>query len=86
MPNFDGTGPQGYGPLTGRGFGPCNGGAGRGFGRGFGRGYGRALGIKWASRQMQLEPVDEKKLLQEELEAMEKEKKEIEKRLKELKA
>lgn len=23
MPKFDGTGPQGRGPQTGRGFGPC---------------------------------------------------------------
>lgn len=36
MPGFDGTGPRGRGPLTGRGLGPC----GRGFG--FGRGFGRA--------------------------------------------
>jgi len=26
MPRFDGTGPMGYGPRTGRGFGPCGGG------------------------------------------------------------
>ena len=24
MPRFDGTGPEGRGPLTGRGFGDCN--------------------------------------------------------------
>ena len=34
MPGFDMTGPWGYGPMTGRGLGPC----GRGFARGFGRG------------------------------------------------
>jgi len=35
MPAFDGTGPWGLGPLTGRGYG-------RGYGRwfGYGRGYG----------------------------------------------
>lgn len=39
MPGFDGTGPCGYGPLTGRGLGPC--GAGRfGFYGGYGRGFG----------------------------------------------
>lgn len=39
MPGFDGTGPCGYGPLTGRGFGPCR--AGRfGFNGRFGRGFG----------------------------------------------
>ena len=26
MPRFDGTGPMGRGPLTGRGMGPCGGG------------------------------------------------------------
>jgi hypothetical protein len=44
MPNKDGTGPEGKGPLTGRGFGKCEGakpcprGRGRGMGRGAGRG------------------------------------------------
>lgn len=33
MPNFDGTGPQGIGPNTGRGQGPCAA-QNRGFGRG----------------------------------------------------
>jgi hypothetical protein len=42
MPGFDGTGPQGRGPMTGRGFGPC--GSGRAFRRGFGRSYGRGFG------------------------------------------
>lgn len=28
MPRFDGTGPYGYGPMTGRGFGFCRGGFG----------------------------------------------------------
>ena len=55
MPNFDRTGPQGQGPMTGRGMGRCgngNGsgvgfGQGRGFGRGFGRGagFGRGFGL-----------------------------------------
>lgn len=38
MPANDGTGPQGKGPLTGRGMGACKGGVGRqgGMGRGFG--------------------------------------------------
>lgn len=48
MPNFDGTGPQGQGPKTGRGMGKCNDDkpanrapAGRGQGRGAGRGRGQ---------------------------------------------
>jgi len=43
MPGFNQTGPQGFGPGTGRGMGPCGGGmrrqgynAGRGMGRRFG--------------------------------------------------
>ncbi len=35
MPNFDKTGPLGYGRMTGRGFGPCGCVAGRGYGRRF---------------------------------------------------
>jgi len=41
MPNRDGTGPQGKGPLTGRGLGPCQNIQGRPMrqrGQGFGRG------------------------------------------------
>ena len=59
MPGGNGTGPQGRGPLTGRGMGNCSGnnppnstaygrgyGTGRGFGagRGMGRGMGRGFG------------------------------------------
>jgi hypothetical protein len=49
MPRGDGTGPRGFGRLSGRGAGYCAGydmpgianpGAGRGFGMGFGRGAG----------------------------------------------
>ena len=41
MPNFDGTGPQGKGPMTGRGAGPCAKGKTPAAGRGAGRGAGR---------------------------------------------
>jgi hypothetical protein len=41
MPAFDGTGPQGKGPLSGRGMGRCKGGVGRQ--RGMGRGMGRRM-------------------------------------------
>jgi len=40
MPRFDGTGPMGQGPLTGRGLGSCRG--GRGMGRGVCRWFGFA--------------------------------------------
>jgi len=58
MPLGDGTGPNGFGPRTGRGLGYCNGynspgylkgyGWGFGYGRGFGRGAG--FGRGWGAR------------------------------------
>ena len=58
MPYGDGTGPQGMGPMTGRGLGNCAGPvrpglAGRFFGRdwfGFNRGAGRGRG-RWFNRR-----------------------------------
>ena len=81
MPAFDGTGPQGQGPMTGRGFGPCGRGNRFGMGMGFGRGrgYGRGLGryFGWNSPQTKEEKVESiqayKKALQEEMEDAEKE-------------
>ena len=52
MPNLDGTGPNGSGPMTGRAAGPCIGrnSSGRTFGRGKGfspgRGRGRGFGLR----------------------------------------
>jgi hypothetical protein len=51
VPRLDGTGPMGWGSMTGRGFGYCAGvdtfryarGFRRGFGRGFARGFGRGF-------------------------------------------
>ncbi|MEA1962767.1 MAG: DUF5320 domain-containing protein [Patescibacteria group bacterium] len=45
MPNRNGTGPEGKGPKTGRGLGPCGDGTPRGGGRGMGLGRGRGRGI-----------------------------------------
>ena len=54
MPRGDGTGPMGFGPMTGRAAGYCvgspapgymNPGPGRGFGMGGGRGRGRGMGL-----------------------------------------
>lgn len=48
MPGMDGTGPDGKGPLTGRGLGRCGDGLprrGAGLRRGFGRGLGRRMNI-----------------------------------------
>lgn len=51
MPGMDGTGPNGNGPMTGRGMGLCGGNARGGFagfagrgGRGCGNGFGRRRG------------------------------------------
>lgn len=84
MPNRDGTGPMGYGPMTGRGMGPCGAGRGRGFGRGQGRGFGRGFGRVVPVYQ---EPTKEQEteMLKTEKAEIERELKEIEKRLKELK-
>jgi Family of unknown function (DUF5320) len=82
MPNRDGTGPERKGPRTGRGMGPC----GLGFARRLGaRGVGRGFGFRVQS----VEPVvltedEERKVLRKELEDIEAEKAEVEKRLKEL--
>jgi len=48
MPNFNGTGPLGAGPITGRGFGTCCGNQayGRGMQRGYGPGVLGGLGIR----------------------------------------
>jgi len=79
MPGGDGTGPLGYGPLTGRGLGPCGLGMRRGFGRGFGYRY-------WANvAPITLTKEEQKKILEAELEELEREKQEVEKKLKELK-
>lgn len=68
MPRFDGTGPQGMGPRSGRGFGPC------GFGMGWmqsrkGRGFGRYFGLDQPqTREEKLSALsDYRKALEEEL-------------------
>lgn len=93
MPRQDGTGPQGLGPRTGRGLGPCGAGAGfargAGFGRGMGRGMGFGRGFRYGYPSLQgnanLSEKDEKKILEAELKEIEAEKEAVAKRLKELK-
>jgi len=46
MPNKDGTGPTGKGPLTGRKMGKCEGAEPQGRGCGMGRGRGRRFAQK----------------------------------------
>ena len=81
MPGQDRTGPQGYGPKTGGGFGPC----GAGFRRGFGGGRGRGFGRRYVMQSEVITEVQEQELLERELQAIEEEKQGIAKRLKELK-
>jgi len=86
MPRFDGTGPRGLGPFTGRGLGPC--GQGRGFGRqGFGRGFGWRSPIYQPDFEQPVELSKEQqiKILEAELKEIEAEKKAISEKLKELK-
>jgi len=86
MPRQDKTGPNGQGPMTGRGLGPCGSGMRRGFSGGFGRGMGwRCRGRFFDTTQVNLTKQDEKKILEAELNELDSEKQEIEKRLKELK-
>jgi hypothetical protein len=73
MPRLDGTGPQGQGPMTGRGMGNCRG-VGRGFlGRGFGFGRGFGRWCPFANNTQALTKEEQKKLLLEEKEAIEQE-------------
>lgn len=80
MPKFDSTGPEGFGPRTGRGFGPCGSGRGIGRGRGFGAGLCRFFGY-----QPRISEDQEVEMLNEESEILEKDLQEIKKRLEELK-
>ncbi|MGM0482754.1 MAG: DUF5320 domain-containing protein [Patescibacteria group bacterium] len=72
MPRLDGTGPEGAGPLTGRGLGNCKGSVRRrfaGMGRGFRNRFRRPmLGQRQTERQT-LE--NERELLKEELQEIE---------------
>jgi hypothetical protein len=78
MPRRDRTGPQGAGPSTGWGLGPCGGGTG--FRRGFGCGFGRFW--KFGS---QVSPKDEKQMLEGEAKILEDDLKSVKGRLQELK-
>ena len=69
MPQFDGTGPQGGGPGTGRGCGPC------GYGYHHFWGFHHPRVFRRPSREEALSSLDEEeKYLQEELAALREEK------------
>ena len=81
MPRFDGTGPIGAGPMTGRGFGPCGGGFGMGWRRNFrpGRGMGRYFNwqIPQTNDDKKKALADYRQALEEELEDIKKEEKDL---------
>ena len=74
MPNMDKTGPQGMGPLTGRGMGSC----GNGMRRGCGMGFRKARFFAGFTKD------EEKKILEANLKELELEKETIQNRLKEI--
>jgi len=73
MPRLNGTGPNGQGPMTGRGLGTCG---GRVLGCGYcGRGFGMSLERFFRSPKNQLQALeDEERALLDELEAIKAEK------------
>ena len=74
MPGFDGTGPEGRGPRTGRQMGNCTGARGFGF-----CGRGLRMGRGWRNVEpLELTKEQKIKILKEEQEAIEKELKELE--------
>ncbi len=88
MPNFDQTGPNGNGQLTGRGLGNCQGTRQGGFLGGIRRGLRRGAGLRrwcpfWNTNQ---QPINDKATLEQEiqdtkeyLQSLEEEKKNISK-------
>ena len=91
MPQGDRTGPNGQGPMTGRGSGFCSGSNTPGYmNSGVGRGRGRGFGFRQGFIQQQVQPqviteAQQKEMLKQELEAIKSEQAEIEAQLKKLK-
>ena len=81
MPQFDGKGPQGLGPTTGRGQGPCVSGARRGYGRSCCR---RGFGGEQGYGTVQLDSKEQESILAAELNELEQEKAAILERLKKI--
>jgi hypothetical protein len=79
MPRGDGTGPQGNGPRTGRGCGPC------GWGFGFHHGPWCGFWHHGPYSRRQWTPKEEKEVLEDEVKNLEEELTAIKERLAELK-
>jgi len=75
MPGFNGTGPNGRGPRTGRGFGSC--------GQGLRRGMGGVMGCRMGYRSP-ITSSQEKDMLTEDMGFLQEEIKVIKERIKEL--
>ena len=99
MPGGNGTGPNGMGPMTGRGLGYCSGaatyGIGRRFGCGMGRGSGRGMGRgfrnqppfragNWSLEANAFTPEQELGTLRQQAEAMQRSLEQINQRINEL--
>ena len=93
MPGRDKTGPQGFGPLTGRRMGFCSEnnsvanpqygmGMRYGFARGFHQGYGRGLGRAFFNNQTNY---DRKELIQDQIKNLKTQLNNLEKELENLK-
>jgi len=81
----DGTGPNGQGPMTGRGMGPC--GRGMGYGRGMGRGMGMGYGCNgcpYYGFVGRMTKEDEKEYLEDEKAALQKEMEAVDERIQDL--
>lgn len=83
MPGFNGTGPLGLGPGTGRGLGPC--GAGMGWRRGYGRWWARGFGRGFWGYQPRISEKEEKEMLEDKVVGLEEELKAVKERLSEIK-
>lgn len=92
MPGRDMTGPQGQGPMTGRGLGRCAGNTGftpgmgrrRGQQAGMGLGLGRRRGAGWAANAGNAIAVNEKQTLEEQAQLLEDRLSEVKQRLTEI--
>ncbi len=79
MPFKNATGPQGQGPMTGRGFGPCGDSMGMERRKGFGRRRGFRSWFAYLSKDQVKEELDSyKKNLEVELEQVKTEQKKLE--------
>lgn len=84
MPNGDGTGPNGNGPLSGRRMGSCGEKQSERRGYGRNRGAGRGFGMNWVNAQGSSQSFNEKSWLENTIEAIKDQLKALEKRKKEL--